>query len=81
MALCQAGKFDESLEKSLYYFNLDKNVSSNWVGLGNSYFYAGQPGRAIETLETAVKFLNKKYLSTENQIVVELGEKKINSCL
>ena len=77
LALCQRGKFDESLEKSLNYFNLDKNVPSNWVGLGNSYFYAGQPGRAIETLETAVKFLNKKYLSTENQIVVELGEKKI----
>ncbi len=77
LALCQRGKFDESLEKSLNYFNLDKNVPSNWVGLGNSYFYAGQPKKAIETLEAAVKLLNKKYLSTENQIVVELGEKKV----
>lgn len=77
LALCANKKFDEALKKSQFYFNLDKNVPGNWVGLANSYFYAGQPEKAIETLEAANRFLNVKYLSNENEVVIELGQLKI----
>jgi len=65
------------MERSLYYFNKDRNVTGNWVGLSNSYFYAKEPKKALETMESAIQLLNTKYLSNENELVMNLAELKL----